>query len=136
MQQNNSILDATLHVYNSDRRGPEDLESALNTVKIAHAYGVKIGAGSDNMISEAASKNPVLNIHGELELLTRAGLSNWEALQAATIINAEIVGEQQHLGTIEKGKKANIVVLKANPLKDISNTKKIELVIKRGKLIQ
>lgn len=134
MKNNNSILDATLHVYNREGRG-DDLKNALKAVRVAHKYGVKIAAGSDNMLSEKDGKT-VVNIHGEMELLTQAGLSNYEALQAATVMNAEIVGESKNIGTLEAGKIANIVVLNANPLTKISNTQKIDFVIKRGKMLK
>lgn len=135
MKNNNSILDATLHVYNKPNR-KKDLANALKVVRIAHQMGVKISAGSDNMISEKKGEDPILNIHEELQLLTQAGLSNFEALQAATIINAEIIGEEKNIGTIENGKLANLVVLNANPLEDINNTTNIDFVIKRGKVIK
>lgn len=135
MKNNNSILDATLHVYNKPNR-EKDLANALKAVRIAHQMGVKIGAGSDNMITEKKAEEPILNIHGELKLLTQAGLSNFEALQAATIVNAEIIGEEKNIGTIENGKLANLVVLNANPLDNISNTTDIDFVIKRGKVIE
>lgn len=135
MKTNNSILDATLHVYNRKGRA-EDLKNALKAVRIAHEYGVKIGAGSDNMITQKKNSKPILNIHGEMKLLTKAGLSNFNALKAATVINAEIVGESKNIGTLEKGKIANIVVLNANPLIDISNTQEIDFVIKRGKILK
>lgn len=136
MKNNNSILDATLHVYNRKNRSPIDLENAIKTVKIAHKYGVKIAAGSDNMITEKKGEEPIINIHEELKLLTQAGLSNFEALQAATIVNAEIIGEEKNIGTIENGKLANMVILNSNPLEDINNTKDIDFVIKRGKVIE
>ncbi len=136
MKNNNSILDATLHVYDNERRSPDDLKNALKAVRIASKMGVKVGAGSDNMITEEKGAPAVLNIHGEIELLTKAGLSNFEALQAATIINAEMLGEENNIGTIENGKIANLVILNANPLEDIRNTKKIDFVLKRGKIVK
>ncbi|MEP3386865.1 MAG: amidohydrolase family protein [Reichenbachiella sp.] len=93
---------------------------------------MKIGAGSDEMISEDGT----INLHKELELLTIAGLSNIDALRAATIVNAEGLGEEKNMGTIEAQKLANLVILNSNPLEDISNTQDIKYVFKRGKVIE
>ncbi len=140
MKNNNSILDATLWVY-SENVGLVDPNqygdsteyiTAYKVTKIAHNMGVKIGAGSDQMIDDDGI---TINIHGELELLVLAGLSPAEALKSATIINAEGLGEESNIGSIEKGKLANLVVLNSNPLESIKNTRDIALVVKRGKIV-
>jgi imidazolonepropionase-like amidohydrolase len=69
-----------------------------------------------------------------LQLLVRAGLTPLEALQSATVNPARFLGMQGELGTIEKGKLADIVLLGADPLQDIANTQKIEAVIVNGRL--
>lgn len=140
MNENNSILDATLFIYTfglDEAEEGEKIDSTkyhvgMKTVKTAYQYGVKIGAGSDHMISEDGT----INLHKELELLTTAGLSNIDALRAATMVNAEGLGEEMNIGTIEKGKLANLVVLNSNPLEDISSTKDIKYVFKRGRKIE
>ncbi len=132
MRKNNSILDATLHIYSLDRKSQKGVDDAYRAVRIAHKMGVKIAAGTDNIIDR---KTKAVNIHGEMKNLTKAGLSNYEALKAATVINAEVVGASKTVGTIEQGKIANLVVLDKSPLKDISNTKTIQYVFKRGKKI-
>ncbi len=58
-----------------------------------------------------------------------------EALQAATINPAKFLGLEKSLGTIEKGKSADLVLLEANPLKNIANTKKISAVIAGGRYL-
>lgn len=139
MKNNNSILDATLFVYTFglDPKEEDNVDSTsyhlgMKAVKTAYKYQVKIGAGSDEMISEDGT----INLHKELELLTTAGLSNIDALRAGTIINAEGLGEEKNIGTIETQKLANLVVLNSNPLEDISNTQDIKYVFKRGKVIE
>ena len=67
-------------------------------------------------------------------MLVRAGLIPLEALQSATLNPACFLGMQGELGTIEKGKLADIVLLGADPLQDIANTQKIEAVIVNGHL--
>jgi imidazolonepropionase-like amidohydrolase len=78
---------------------------------------------------------PGFSLHDELVLLVSAGLNQMEALQAATLNPARFFGKEKELGTIEEGKIADLVLLEANPLVDISNTQKINAVIVRGKLI-
>jgi imidazolonepropionase-like amidohydrolase len=56
-----------------------------------------------------------------------------EALQAATINPAKFLGESDTLGTVEQGKIANLILLEANPLEDISNTERIDLVVVNGR---
>src|ERR1022692_2285834 len=64
-----------------------------------------------------------------------AGFTPMEAIQAATAKPAEFLGQLHSLGTIEKGKIADMVPLDANPLKDINHTRKINSVVLGGKLI-
>jgi hypothetical protein len=72
--------------------------------------------------------------HFELWALQMGGLTNLEALQAATILGAEGLGMQQDLGSIEVGKIADLVVLDKNPLEDIHNSRAIRYVMKDGEL--
>jgi amidohydrolase family protein len=78
---------------------------------------------------------PGFSLHDELALLVEAGLSPLEALQAATLNPARYLGKDKDLGTIEKGKLADLVLLDANPLDDINNTRKIDAVVFGGKLL-
>jgi imidazolonepropionase-like amidohydrolase len=79
---------------------------------------------------------PGFSLHDELGLLVQAGLSPMKALQTATRNAAEFSGFADTLGTIKKGKIADLVLLNADPLQDINNTRSIEAVIFGGKLIQ
>jgi imidazolonepropionase-like amidohydrolase len=97
----------------------------------AHRAGVRLVAGTD-------AGNPAvfhgLAAHRELELLVRAGLTPLQALAAATTVSAAKVGTEHRLGTVEPGKEADLVVLGASPIDDIRNTRRVELVVKRGEL--
>ena len=73
--------------------------------------------------------------HEEIGLYVTAGLTPLQAITIATRNGAEFVGKLDRQGTIEAGKLADLVILKADPLKDISNTKKIALVMKDGKIM-
>jgi imidazolonepropionase-like amidohydrolase len=70
-----------------------------------------------------------------LENYVETGLTPLEALQSATLNAAIFLHKENELGTVEKGKLADLVILKDNPLKDISNTRKIYAVIMNGTLI-
>jgi len=72
-------------------------------------------------------------LHDELEQLVAAGLSPHQALAAATIAPARFLGWDEAMGTIEEGKLADLVMLDANPLIDIRNTRKIAAVFARGR---
>ena len=74
-------------------------------------------------------------LHDELQLLPKAGLTPIEALQSATTSPAEFLRTAKVSGTVEKGKHADLVLLDANPLDDIRNTRKIHAVVLRGKLL-
>ncbi|HEX9972079.1 MAG TPA: amidohydrolase family protein [bacterium] len=67
-----------------------------------------------------------------MELLTEAGLSTYEALQAATYNAAKCLGKLDEMGTLSVGKQADLVLLKKNPLEDIGNTRSINGVMAHG----
>lgn len=75
-----------------------------------------------------------IGVHNELWALQRGGLTNLEALQAATILGAEGLGVQKDLGSLEPGKIADLIVLNKNPLEDIHNSREIRYVMKEGVL--
>ena len=99
----------------------------------ANAAGVRLALGTDAGMTAVFHG---LAVHRELELLVRAGLTPTEALRAATAVAAAKIGADEHLGTVEAGKEADLVILRASPLDDIRNTRQIDLVIKRGELFQ
>ena len=75
------------------------------------------------------------SLHDELALFVRAGLTPFEALQTATVNPAKYLGMEKSLGTIEKGKLADLVLLDANPLENIGNTRKIAAVVMNGRYL-
>jgi hypothetical protein len=91
--------------------------------------GVPLLAGTD---APEPQVTPGFSLHQELEMLVESGLPPAAALRAATLHNATALRQEKHLGTIVPGKWADIVLLTANPLDDIRNTRKIELVIRGG----
>jgi imidazolonepropionase-like amidohydrolase len=93
--------------------------------------GVKLLAGTD---MPQAFVYPGFSLHQELELLVRSGLTPLEALRTATYNPAEFLGALDSLGTVEKGKVADLLLLDANPLADIRNTRRIAVVIANGRV--
>ncbi|HXX23495.1 MAG TPA: amidohydrolase family protein [Terriglobia bacterium] len=101
----------------------------LEVVGQMRRAGVPILAGTDGPYPQGGE-----TLHSELELLVEAGLIPLQALQAATRDAAAAMAVSKELGTVQVGKTADLVLLDADPLKDISNTRKINAVILRGRL--
>lgn len=78
---------------------------------------------------------PGFSVHDEMALLVRAGFTPMQALQAATLNPARFLGLSAFLGTVERGKKADLVLLEADPLQDITNTRRIVAVVVNGRLL-
>lgn len=96
--------------------------------------GVGILAGTDTGFGNFYTI-PGFSLHDELELLVSAGLTPLQSLQAATLNPAIFLGAQRALGTVEKGKIADLVLLDANPLEDIRNTRRINAVVANGRFL-
>ncbi len=99
------------------------------TRQMFHA-GVPLMAGTDAMNPYCF---PGFSLHDELALLVESGLTPLAALQAATVNPAKFLGRSNELGTVEPGKIASLVLLRADPLADIRNTTQIEAVWVRGR---
>jgi len=91
--------------------------------------GVKIACGAD---SSPVGDHTLV----EIEQLARAGMTEMEALMAATRTSAELCGVADRLGTVEVGKLADLIVLSADPLQDISNIRALTLVFKDGNAVE
>jgi len=107
-------------------------EKSSDIVRQMRDAGVHLLAGTD---TGAPFLFPGSVLHDELALLVSAGLTPMEALQSATKNPADFLGQCQLAGTIERGKFADLLLLDANPLDDIHNTRKISGVIVRGRLL-
>ena len=105
-------------------------EWSLFLTQRMHSQGIPIGAGTDTPLLISV---PGYSLHAELEYLVRAGLSPLEALKSATVRPAEYFSLQDEMGTIDVGKKADFVLLDANPLDNIANTREISGVVSKGR---
>ena len=92
--------------------------------------GVPIVAGTDSLVPGVV---PGFSLHDELAALAKAGLSNRQVLESATRLPAEWLGTIDDRGVIAAGKRADLLLLKANPLEDIENTRSIAGVIVGGR---
>ncbi|WP_223167440.1 amidohydrolase family protein [Nonomuraea sp. SYSU D8015] len=107
------------------------LDFRLRMVKDMHDYGVGILAGTD---TPNPYTFPGFGAHDELELLVQAGLSPIQALRCMTSEVARFLGLQDRVGAVAPGRAADLVVLDADPLRDIRNTRRINTVVARGRL--
>lgn len=107
------------------------LKYGPDNVRRMKQAGVLIGCGTDAGVG--------FSYHGliwrELEMLTRIGFSNLEALRCATINNARILKMEDRIGTVAAGKLADLVVLSNDPIKDITACRAPLLVIRGGKVM-
>jgi imidazolonepropionase-like amidohydrolase len=97
----------------------------IEVVRYLHKIGVPIVAGTDQVV-------PGHSLHRELELYVKAGFTPMEAIQAATIVPARVMNIDQEVGTIEAGKRADLIITAGNPLDDISHIRKVTQVIWNG----
>ena len=109
----------------STRRFEEAMQKYIEIVGALHRGGVTIVAGTDQAV-------PGHSLHREIELYAQAGFTPMEAIQAATIVPARVMGLDKEVGTVEAGKRADLIILSANPLDDIHNSRKVDYVITNG----
>jgi len=105
------------------------IRSQLAVIKALHDAGVRIVAGTDYGL-------PGFSLLRELELYVDAGLSPLEAIRAATVIPAEVMGMSDEVGTLAMGKRADLLVLEANPLTDIHNIRTGRWVVAGGRMFE
>jgi imidazolonepropionase-like amidohydrolase len=121
-------LKVRARVAKSEWATPERVKAHLESFQKALKAGVKIACGGD----ECPIKEFTL---AEIEHLVRAGMTEMEALIAATRTSADLCGVADRLGTVEAGKLADLIVVAGDPLENIYNIRQLKLVLKGGKLV-
>jgi len=107
-------------------------QKLLEVVGIMHRAGVQFIAGTD---VGGAYLVPGFSLHDELADLVSAGFTPMQALQSATLDASRFLGQEKEWGTIQKRKLADLVLLDANPLENIGNTRKIRAVVVNGRML-
>jgi imidazolonepropionase-like amidohydrolase len=129
-------IDPTLDIYEAmlkDNKKDQYLwPKVLQLTKMMYDNGVEVLSGTDIPNFGLVSGE---SLHHELELLVEAGISPLNVIKIATRNGADALGILDKVGTIEPGKEADMIVVEANPIDNISNTKNIEVIINDGKFV-
>jgi len=105
--------------------GEKIFAKELAIVGALHRAGIPVVAGTDQTV-------PGYSLHREMELYVQAGFTPMEAIQAATIVPARVMKVDKELGTVEQGKRGDVMLINGNPLDDIRNARNVEYVITNG----
>jgi imidazolonepropionase-like amidohydrolase len=136
MKSHHTILDATIYVYKVmwDETGPKSpapyckTELAARITRAAHEAGIDISTGTD---ADSDWDKPLPSVFDEIALLVNsAGFTPMEAIRAATLVGAKTVGQEKNFGSLETGKRANILFIANDPLLDIGNLRSVVLTVK------
>jgi imidazolonepropionase-like amidohydrolase len=111
-------------------KAKEVMPAARKNVARAFAAGVKVGFGTD-----AAVYPHGLNAH-EFAVMVKLGLTPLQAIQSATINDADLLGWSDKVGTIEPGKWADIIAVEGDPLTDVTTLEKVKFVMKGGDMVK
>jgi imidazolonepropionase-like amidohydrolase len=111
-------------------KGKEVMPAARKNVARAFAAGVKVGFGTD-----AAVYPHGLNAH-EFAVMVKLGLTPLQAIQSATVNDADLLGWPDKVGTIEPGKWADIIAVDGDPLADVSTLERVKFVMKGGEVVK
>jgi imidazolonepropionase-like amidohydrolase len=145
MKKRGTVLDATLLVFkNEAEHHPQGVGAGIMpwsyaVTRLAHERGVLVDAGTDDAGFPYGKDGPDLgrvpSVHQEMGLLVEhAGFTPLQAIEAATRGGAAALGQSAKRGTITPGKLADLVVLDADPSRDIHDTTKIDFVVKNGRV--
>jgi len=129
----------TLGQYHwADARDASDREQFLTGYKKVQEFLRKFAAAGGKLYSgtdSASANTPGLALHHEMQLFVDAGIPPMQALLSSTKWPAEMARMDKNLGTVEAGKYGDVVILSADPLKDIHNTRSIAKVIRAGRVL-
>jgi imidazolonepropionase-like amidohydrolase len=132
------VVDASLDKHKNDPLTPEQrkrrddyLQSMQQEIKLAMSLGVKIASGFDASVVDSQGKNA-----DELIALTKRGMQPLEAIRAATLNAAELMGWQDKVGSIEAGRYADIIAVEGDPLTDIAALQQVKFVMKGGTVVK
>lgn len=104
----------------------QSFDKMLKMLKLLYDNKITFVPGTDDF--------PGFALHRELELYSKAGIPNAKVLQSATIVSAQVAGREKDFGSVEVGKKANLILIEGDPLKNISDIRKVVVAMKNGNL--
>jgi imidazolonepropionase-like amidohydrolase len=118
-----------------EKAAPEKRNELMSGYKMIQEFVRKFAAAGGKIHSGSDPNHvvPGYAVHAELEMLVEAGLTPLQALQTASINVAQAWGKDKEYGSVEKGKVADVVIVRGNPLQNISATQDIEMVFMEGK---
>jgi imidazolonepropionase-like amidohydrolase len=135
--KNKVPVDPTLSIYEAmlkdDHQNKHLWSKVLQLTKILYDHGVTIMSGTD---IPNFGLIPGISLHHELELLVKAGINPLNVIKIATSNGASALDISDKVGTIQDGKQADMIILTANPLDNISNTRNIYAVIDDGRFVK
>ncbi len=131
VSNNQTILDATIATYSGYFPDSTLFTYGVTLTNLAYKNNIKIGVGTD-MAIDIKKPSPIFQ---EMQVLQdEVGMRPIDVINSATMVNAEMIGKEESIGSIEIGKTANLIVSKKNPAQDVSNFQTAEVIIKNGKL--
>lgn len=113
----------------NEEKAAARFRARMETLRILHKAGVPIVVGTDQTV-------PGFSVDREIELYVQAGFTPMEAIQAATLVPARAMGMEKESGTIEPGKRADVILVDGNPLQNISDIRKVNTVFAGGRMYQ
>jgi enamidase len=125
-------VDPTLTVLSSILPPEVFATGPLNNVRLLHAHGVVITAGTDAPLGNQRFGE---SLHRELELLVVAGLSPMDAIRAATFHPSRLLAREHDSGTLERGQRADLIAIVGNPLADVGAARHVHLVRLNGRAV-
>jgi imidazolonepropionase-like amidohydrolase len=114
------------------RKNKEAAKTAMTNLKKIFDAGITVALGTDSGAFPIRPQG--FSEHYEMELMVKSGINSLDVIRISTLNAAKVLGIEKDYGTIEMGKKADFIILNADPIADIRNTQKIESVWKDGKL--
>lgn len=135
MKAHHTILDATIYVYKVMWEVPNAQPApycheqlAAQITGAAHKAGIEISTGTD---ADSDWDKPLPSVFDEIALLVNsAGFTPLEAIRSATLVGAKAAGQEKSMGSLEPGKRANILFVSKDPLADIQNLRATVLTVK------
>jgi imidazolonepropionase-like amidohydrolase len=123
---------AAVEARQGEEAGAESLDTALLNARLVSQAGVPLVAGSGTAGQAMWYSD---SLHRELELMVEAGLAPADAIAAATVNAASLLGLDRSLGTLQEGKLADLVVVEGDPLEDIAALRQVRLVVQGGVVV-